>query len=401
MQIEGAVKRRSSRIPVWAYYALALVAVAIILRVEHDRNKHYHSALQGNHEQAPAALDQVLNSLPASSRLSYVLNLAGRDHSRASEGLRYAIVDWLGQRYLIVPGKGRTLPQSTLLYLESYLQDEDSVVRTRAMEVIHADTERIGLYYLLCGLQDEDPWVAEDAGELLAQWMTRNRQNPLRHDLIPGLIAGLQNRDTDVVQFCTVTLAAALGNNWHVSSLSPKEVRVATTAKWINWWKSAELKWHVSAPFNEIHAITPTHTDAVGDFHAEGVSGRGLSNSDLAGHVTLVNVWGMGCAPCVAEMPSFVRLDALYKSAGLRVIGAAENGSTDRNSILKWCRQNGVTYPQVNANGELRYRFGNIEDVPVTLLFDKQGRVIRIWQGGPRPMYAYEPSIAAAIAGKI
>ncbi len=241
MQIEGAVKRRSSRIPVWAYYALALVAVAIILRVEHDRNKHYHSALQGNHEQAPAALDQVLNSLPASSRLSYVLNLAGRDHSRASEGLRYAIVDWLGQRYLIVPGKGRTLPQSTLLYLESYLQDEDSVVRTRAMEVIHADTERIGLYYLLCGLQDEDPWVAEDAGELLAQWMTRNRQNPLRHDLIPGLIAGLQNRDTDVVQFCTVTLAAALGNNWHVSSLSPKEVRVATTAKWINWWKSAEL----------------------------------------------------------------------------------------------------------------------------------------------------------------
>ncbi len=401
MQSESNTAHQRSRIPGWVTISVILLAVAIIVRLTHDHSVRSHNPLQGNHEQAPAALAAVVQKLPDNAQLPYVLNLAGADHTRASEGLRYAIVDWVGQHYVLDPGKHRSLPEPTLQFLISFLHDEDSVVRTRAMEVIHQDTVKPGLYYLLCGLQDEDPWVAEDAGELLAQWMTRNRHNPLRLQLIPGLISGLRSRDSDVVQFATVTLAIALGNQWHVSRLASITKRDAITAKWLKWWKSRGPQWKTDAPFNNIKPFTPTHTDAVGDFYAEGVSGRALTNADLMGHVTLVNVWGMGCGPCIAEMPSFVQLYSHYRSAGLRVIGAAENGISDRHAILSWCRKNGIDYPQVNANRQVRYRFGSIEDVPVTLLFDKQGRVIRIWQGGPRPLYAYEPAITAALEGRI
>ncbi len=401
MQSEIVSRKRRSRIPVWAYYAAILVALAVIVRVTHDRSVQHHNPLQGNHEQAPAALAAAVQKLPANEQLPFVLNLAGSDHTRASEGLRYAIVDWVGERYVLNPGKPRTIPPPTLAFLETFLQDEDSVVRMRALEVIHEDTDKTGLYYLLCGLQDEDPWVGEDAGQLLAQWMTRNSHNPIRFQLVPGLIAGLQSKDSNVVQFCTVTLAAALGNNWHVSRLSAPAKRSAITAKWLNWWKMNSAKWAMTPPFNDIKPVTPTHTDTVGRFYAEGVSGPPFSNADLSGHVTLVNVWGMGCGPCIAEMPSFIKLYNLYKPQGLRVIGAPENGISDRHSILKWCKENGIDYPQVNANSQLRYRFGSIEDVPVTLLVDRQSRVIRIWQGGPRPLYAYEPAITAALEGKI
>src|SRR5690348_11929795 len=52
------------------------------------------------------------------------------------------------------------------------------------------------------------------------------------------------------------------------------------------------------------------------------VCGPQLSESDLTGHVVLVEFWGIHCAPCLESMPGLARLYGELGPAGLVVIGA-------------------------------------------------------------------------------
>lgn len=101
-----------------------------------------------------------------------------------------------------------------------------------------------------------------------------------------------------------------------------------------------------------------------------------ISSSDLTGVVTVMNFWYAGCAPCRAEAPDLVALQAEYKN--VQFIGVNVRDSAETANAFE--RNFEVTYPSIidAKTGSVLLAFTGIvtpQAVPTTLVIGKDGRV--------------------------
>ena len=106
---------------------------------------------------------------------------------------------------------------------------------------------------------------------------------------------------------------------------------------------------------------------------------------DLAryrGKVVVVNFWATWCAPCIEEMPGFVRLQEKYRDRGLVFVGVAID---DPDAVGPFMKKLGVNYPVLTAEAagyELLKSAGDSKGVmPYTLVIDRQGAVAQTRSG--------------------
>lgn len=106
---------------------------------------------------------------------------------------------------------------------------------------------------------------------------------------------------------------------------------------------------------------------------------------DLAryrGQVMVVNFWATWCAPCIEEMPGFVRLQEKYREQGVVFVGVALD---DPDTVRPFMDKLGVDYPVLTAEGEgyeLLKAAGDSKGVmPYTLLIDRRGVVAQTRAG--------------------
>ncbi len=59
------------------------------------------------------------------------------------------------------------------------------------------------------------------------------------------------------------------------------------------------------------------------DFSLPRLNGQTVSSKDLKNNIVVLDFWATWCAPCVGEIPAFNKLQAKYRSRGVRVIGLA------------------------------------------------------------------------------
>jgi|SRR6266850_897363 len=109
------------------------------------------------------------------------------------------------------------------------------------------------------------------------------------------------------------------------------------------------------------------------EFTAKDLQGREISSADLRGKVVLVDFWATWCQPCKKEMPGYQKLLNLYGSRGFTVIGFKFDMMTDTEDPLQFAKRLGVRYPLAVASDDLKKRFGGIEGLPTTMLYDRQG----------------------------
>jgi thiol-disulfide isomerase/thioredoxin len=109
------------------------------------------------------------------------------------------------------------------------------------------------------------------------------------------------------------------------------------------------------------------------DFAATDLRGRKISSNDLRGKVVLVDFWGTWCQPCKKEMPGYQKLVDRYGPRGFAVIGFKLDVMPDTEDPLRFAGRLGVHYPLVVAKDGLKQKFGGIEGLPTTLLYDRQG----------------------------
>ena len=101
--------------------------------------------------------------------------------------------------------------------------------------------------------------------------------------------------------------------------------------------------------------------------------------------ITLVNIWGTFCPPCIREMPDLAKLNEANKSKGVEVVGIPIDIVDRTGTILPRTKadgdaiiaQTGATYTHIvptkdMMNGLLR----NIQAVPATFFVDKDGKII-------------------------
>jgi thiol-disulfide isomerase/thioredoxin len=109
------------------------------------------------------------------------------------------------------------------------------------------------------------------------------------------------------------------------------------------------------------------------NFSAKDLQGRPVSSADLRGKVVLIDFWATWCKPCKKEMPGYQKLLDGYGPRGFAVIGFKLDIMRDMEDPVLFARRIGVRYPLAVATDDLKQRFGGIEGIPTTMLYDRQG----------------------------
>lgn len=109
------------------------------------------------------------------------------------------------------------------------------------------------------------------------------------------------------------------------------------------------------------------------DFSVKDLQGHPLSSADLRGNVLLVDFWATWCQPCKKEMPGYQKLLDRYGSRGFVVIGFKFDTMRDMEDPLQFASRIGVRYPLAVATEDVKQRFGGMEGLPTTMLYDRQG----------------------------
>ncbi len=117
-------------------------------------------------------------------------------------------------------------------------------------------------------------------------------------------------------------------------------------------------------------------------FESVDLDGNPVSSKDLFSQnkITMVNLWGSFCSPCIAEMPELEKLYAEFQKEGCGIVGVlADVQSMDDTDIIEDGKQivadTGVTYPNVVAWDTLQDQLP-FNAYPTTYFVDSQGKVI-------------------------
>jgi thiol-disulfide isomerase/thioredoxin len=108
-------------------------------------------------------------------------------------------------------------------------------------------------------------------------------------------------------------------------------------------------------------------------FTVKDLQGHPISSTDLRGKVALIDFWATWCQPCKKEMPGYQKLLNRYGPNGFAVIGFKFDTMADSEDPVQFAKKMGVHYPLAVAPDELKQKFGGIEGLPTTLLYDRKG----------------------------
>ena len=142
-----------------------------------------------------------------------------------------------------------------------------------------------------------------------------------------------------------------------------------------NQYKAGDNKNYIAGDGTVTEFAAANRGEAV-KWSGNTVTGDLISNTDLTGVVTVMNFWYAGCAPCRAEAPDLVALQAANKDVqfiGVNVRDSAETANAfERNFKITW--------PSiVDANsGSVLLAFTGIvtpQAVPTTIVIGKDGKV--------------------------
>ncbi len=110
-----------------------------------------------------------------------------------------------------------------------------------------------------------------------------------------------------------------------------------------------------------------------------GLNGPDKNLSFFRGKPLLINVWASWCGPCRAEMKSLERLAWLKWAARFSVIGISTDDDPEQAKALMK-RTNSTISQFIDSQLVLENMLG-ASHLPVTVLVDKNGRVVRRMYG--------------------
>ena len=138
-------------------------------------------------------------------------------------------------------------------------------------------------------------------------------------------------------------------------------------------------------------------------FETADLDGNPVNSAELFSRydLTMVNLWGTFCGPCIQEMPGLEQLSRKMKERNIAVVGIVLdiNGPEDRGQIEEAkdiLAQTGVTYlnllPWDGINEALPSMY-----IPTTYFIDPQGNIVGEAAVGSRNADAYEILIDEAL----
>jgi thiol-disulfide isomerase/thioredoxin len=134
--------------------------------------------------------------------------------------------------------------------------------------------------------------------------------------------------------------------------------------------------------------------EAAPPLQAQDLFGRPVNKDNWAGKVVLVNFWATWCPPCRMEIPELLELKKEYGDR-LEIVGISEDDDGPE-TVVKFVRQKGMTYPVVMATKELVASYGGVPALPTTFVVNTEGRVVTK-HSGLYPKETYDQEIRSLL----
>lgn len=139
-------------------------------------------------------------------------------------------------------------------------------------------------------------------------------------------------------------------------------------------------------------------SDKFPEFKAKTVDGEDIANDIFKNSkLTVVNVWGSWCGPCVQEIPELQKLYENMKDKGVNVIGIAQDSTTDMDAVKEIIDQDKVTYKNLVPEEALMDFIMGIQAFPTTYFVDSDGNIVSKIEGG-RDLEAFTKTVEDLLA---
>ncbi|MBP3753083.1 MAG: TlpA family protein disulfide reductase [Pyramidobacter sp.] len=124
---------------------------------------------------------------------------------------------------------------------------------------------------------------------------------------------------------------------------------------------------------------------SMGDFTIQDLDGEVHTQKLLSkAKLTMFNVWGTFCPPCLREMPDLGELAAELEPEGVQIVGLVcdwtdRKGNPSEAQIAKAKKivaKTGASYLHLLLNDDIQQYFGDITAVPQTYFVSRSGEIV-------------------------
>lgn len=109
------------------------------------------------------------------------------------------------------------------------------------------------------------------------------------------------------------------------------------------------------------------------DFTLRDLDGKSWTLREVRGKVVLVNFWATWCPPCRSEMPDLNALYQEFKDRGFLVLAISDE---DVDKVRPYIAEYRYTYPILLDPGRKVNEAFNIEGIPKSFVFDREGKLV-------------------------
>ena len=135
-----------------------------------------------------------------------------------------------------------------------------------------------------------------------------------------------------------------------------------------------------------------------GEFDSQTIEGENITEAVFAqADLTMVNIWGTFCGPCIQEMPGLGNLARKYADKGVQIIGIISDVTEPENKkALEIIEATNVEYMNLITSEDLYVNaLQYVSAVPMTVFVDKEGNLIGEVLAGSRAEEDWEEIINA------
>lgn len=131
---------------------------------------------------------------------------------------------------------------------------------------------------------------------------------------------------------------------------------------------AAVLAWAAMLLFFPLTSVPP-------DTEFVLLDGRKVSMQALRGRPVMVSFWATTCAPCIEELPDFIRLYRKWHRLGFELIAVAMPYDPPTR-VQEFVQHHDVPYPvALDIDGKITSAFGGVPYVPTAFIIAPNGTI--------------------------